>query len=107
MGGCMIHYSKGLIAAALLIALLITTMSVSAQLAPCGPCVQTAGYTRTISGSSVSGTFIPPQAQVSDTFYSYPGVSAFGPYPGAGYSSVSGIGFTPYGYSPYGAFTYL
>jgi len=96
-----------LIAGALLIALLATATSVSAQLAPCGPCVQTAGFTRTISGSSVSGTFIPPQAQVSDTFYSFPGVSACGPYPGAGYSSVSGIGFTPCGYTPYGGFTYL
>jgi hypothetical protein len=93
-----------LIAAALLIALLATTMSVSAQLAPCVP---TGGYTRTVSGSSIAGTFIPPQTQFSDTFYSYPGVSAFGPYPGAGYSSTWGIGFTPFGYSPYGGFTYL
>ncbi len=55
----------------------------------------------------MGGTFVPPQTQVSDTFYSYPGINAFGPYPGAGYSSVSGIGFTPFGYSPYGGFTYL
>jgi hypothetical protein len=101
------QYSKGLIAAAMLIALLATTVTVSAQLAPCGPLVQTGGYTRTISGSSVCGTFVPPQSQVSDTFYSYPGVNAFGPYPGAGSASTWGVGFTPFGYSPYGGFTYL
>jgi hypothetical protein len=87
--------------------LLAVTVSVSAQVAPFGPCVQTGGYTRTISGSTVGGTFVPPQTQVSDTFYSYPGVSAFGPYPGAGYASTYGVGFTPFGYSPYGGFTYL
>jgi hypothetical protein len=101
------QFSKGLIAAAMLIALLAATATVSAQLAPIGPLVQTGGYTRTISGSTVGGTFVPPQTQFSDTFYNYPGISAFGPYPGAGYSSVSGIGFTPFGYSPYGGFTYL
>jgi hypothetical protein len=93
-----------LITAALLIALLAATTSVSAQLAPRVP---TGGYTRTISRSSITGTFIPPQTQVSDTFYSYPGVSAFGPYPGAGHSRTRGVGFTPFGYSPYGGFTYL
>jgi hypothetical protein len=50
---------------------------------------------------------IPPQTQVSDTFYSYPGINAFGPYPGAGYASICGVGFTPCGYTPYGGFTYL
>jgi hypothetical protein len=101
------QFSKGLIAAAMLIAFLATTVTVSAQLAPVGPLVQTGGYTRTISGSSVAGTFVPPQTQVSDTFYSYPGVNALGPYPGAGYSGTWGVGFTPFGYSPYGGFTYL
>jgi hypothetical protein len=101
------QFRNGLIAAALLIALLAATVSVSAQCGPCGPCAGSGGFTRTVSASSVVGTFIPPQAQVSDTFYSFPGVSAFGPYPGAGYSAVQGIGFTPCGYSPYGAFTYL
>jgi hypothetical protein len=96
-----------LLATALLIALLAASTGVSAQLAPCGPLVQTGGYTRTISGSTAGGTFVPPQTQFTDTFYSYPGINAFGPYPGAGYSSVSGIGFTPFGYTPYGGFTYL
>jgi hypothetical protein len=101
------QFRKIWIAAALLVMLLAATVSVSAQLGPCGPLVQTGGYTRTVSGSTVGGTFIPPQAQVSDTFYSYPGISSFGPYPGAGYSAVQGVGFTPFGYSPYGGFTYL
>ncbi len=96
-----------MIATALLVALVATTICVSAQVAPFGPVVQTGGYTRTISGSSVAGTFVPPQTQVSDTFYSYPGISAFGPYPGCGYASTQGIGFTPYGYMPYGGFAYL
>jgi hypothetical protein len=101
------QFRKGLMTIAMLIALLAVSVSVSAQLAPCGPLVQTGGYTRTISGSTVGGTFVPPQTQVSDVFYSYPGINAFGPYPGAGYASTSGIGFTPFGYSPYGGFTYL
>jgi hypothetical protein len=98
---------KGLIIAAMLAALLTVSVSVSAQIAPCGPLVPTGGYTRTVSGSTVGGTFVPPQTQISDTFYSYPGVNAFGPYPGAGYASTQGIGFTPFGYSPFGGFTYL
>lgn len=106
----MMQYSKVFIAMAILAAFLALTASASAQIAPCGPVgplVQTGGFTRTVSGSSVGGTFIPPQTQVSDTFYSYPGISAFGPYPGAGYASTYGIGFTPFGYTPYGGFTYL
>lgn len=101
------QFSKVLLATALLVTLLAVSTGASAQLAPCGPLVQTGGYTRTVSGSSVGGTFIPPQTQVSDTFYSYPGINAFGPYPGAGYASTYGVGFTPYGYTPYGGFTYL
>ncbi len=101
------QFRKGLIALAMLFVLLAVATSVSAQLAPCGPLVQTGGCTRTVSGSSVGGTFVPPQTQVSDTFYSYPGINAFGPYPGAGYAATSGIGFTPAGYAPYGGFTYL
>jgi len=103
----MMQFRKVLLATALLVALLAVSTDVSAQLAPCGPIVQTGGYTRTVSGSTVGGTFVPPQTQVSDTFYSYPGVSAFGPYPGAGYASTYGVGFTPYGYTPFGGFTYL
>ena len=101
---------KGLIALALLAVLLAVSATAAAQcapFAPFAPCVQSGGFTRTVSASSVAGTFVPPQTQVSDTFYSFPGVSALGPYPGAGYSSVWGVGFTPCGYSPYGAFTYL
>lgn len=101
------QFRKGLIASVLLVVLLAAAASVSAQFAPCGPLIQTGGYTRTISGSAAGGTFVPPQTQFSDTFYSYPGVSAYGPYPGGGYSSTWGVGFTPYGYSPYGGFTYL
>ncbi len=101
------QFRNVLLAAALLVTLFAVATGVSAQLAPCGPLVQTGGFTRTVSASSVGGTFVPPQAQVSDTFYSYPGISACGPYPGAGYASVQGIGFTPYGYTPYGAFTSL
>jgi len=103
----MLQFRKGLIVAALLVALLAASASAAAQVAPCGTLVPTGGYTRTISGSSVVGTFIPPQTQVSDTFYSFPGVSAFGPYPGFGYASTQGIGFTPFGYSPFAGFTYL
>ena len=103
----MMQFRKGLILTALLIALLVVPACASAQLAPFAP-VETGGYTRTVSASSVAGTFVPPQTQVSDTFYSFPGVSAFGgPYPGAGYSSTWGTGFTPAGYMPYGGFTYL
>ncbi|MGA9141825.1 MAG: hypothetical protein WBZ29_16485 [Methanocella sp.] len=101
------QFKKVLLATALLLALLVVSTGVSAQIAPCGPLVQTGGFTRTVSASAVGGTFVPPQAQVSDTFYSYPGISPFGPYPGAGYASTEGIGFTPYGYMPYGGFTYL
>ncbi len=103
----MMQFRKVLLATALLLALLAVSAGVSAQIAPCGPLVPTGGFTRTVSASAVAGTFVPPQAQVSDTFYSYPGISAFGPYPGAGYASTEGIGFTPYGYMPYGGFTYL
>jgi hypothetical protein len=103
----MMQFRKVLLATALLVALLAVSTGVSAQLAPCGPLVQTGGYTRTVSGSTAGGTFMPTQTQVSDTFYSYPGISAFGPYPGAGYASTYGIGFTPYGYAPFGGFTYL
>jgi hypothetical protein len=103
----MMQFRKVLLATALLVMLLAVSTGASAQLAPCGPLVQTGGYTRTVSGSSVGGTFIPPQTQVSDTFYSYPGINAFGPYPGAGYASICGVGFTPCGYTPYGGFTYL
>lgn len=101
------QFNRGLILACALVALLALSAIAAAQFAPFGPCVQSGGYTRTVSASSVAGTFVPPQTQVSDTFYSYPGISAFGPYPGAGYSSMYGIGFTPYGYTPYGGFTYL
>ena len=104
------QFRKGLILTAVLFALLAVSVSAAAQVAPCVPSVPlvpTGGFTRTISGSSVVGTFIPPQTQVSDTFYSFPGVSAFGPYPGFGYASTQGIGFTPLGYSPFAGFTYL
>jgi hypothetical protein len=106
----MMQFRKGLIVTAMLVTLLALSAGVAAQFAPfapCGPLVQTGGYTRTVSGSSVAGTFIPPQTQVSDVFYSYPGINAFGPYPGCGYASTQGIGFTPYGYAPFGGFTYL
>ena len=96
----------------MLAVLLAVSASAAAQLAPFAPfapCAPLAsgGFTRTVSASAVAGTFIPPQAQVSDTFYSFPGVSAFGAYPGGGYSSLWGVGLTPGGYGPYGGFTYL
>lgn len=79
---------------------------VTAQFAPAGT-VQSGGFTRTYQQSSVGGTFIPPQTQVSETFYSYPGISPYGAYPGGGYAYNYGVGPTPYGYGPYGGFTYL
>ena len=69
--------------------------------------VQTGGFTRTYQQNYAGGTFVPPQAEISEAFYQYPGVSAFGVYPGGGYAYDYGVGMTPYGYTPYGAFTYL
>jgi len=69
--------------------------------------VSTGGFTKTYEQSSAGGTFVPPQTHVSESLYNYPGVSAFGAYPGGGYAADYGVGFTPYGYTPYGGFTYL
>ncbi|MCD1294703.1 hypothetical protein CUJ83_06780 [Methanocella sp. CWC-04] len=71
------------------------------------PLVSSGGFTRTYEASSVGGTFVPPQTNVVESFYSHPGVTPYGAYPGAGAVANYGVGFTPYGYSPYGALAYL
>lgn len=88
----------------MLLALLAISVTAQAQIAPC---VQTGGFTRSYSQSTVGGTFVPPQTHVESTYYNYPGISAFGAYPGSGYAYEGGVGFTPFGYTPYSAFTYL
>ena len=96
------HIRKPLMALALLTLLIACSAAAAAQCAPV-----TGGFTRTVSASSVVGTFIPPQAHVEDTFYQFPGIGACGPYPGAGYTYQAGVGFTPYGYMPYSGFAYI
>lgn len=91
----------------LVVACVVLLASLLAVAPAVAQCVPTGGFTRTYQQSTVGGTFIPPQTHVSDVFYSYPGVSAFGAYPGGGYAADYGVGFTPYGYTPYGAYTYL
>lgn len=87
-----------------IVALLIAMLAIAPAAAQL---VQTGGFTRTYQQNVAGGTFVPPQAEVSETFYSYPGISAFGPYPGAGYAYDYGVGMTPCGYGPFGGFTYL
>ena len=70
-------------------------------------CAQAAGFTRTYEQSTVGGTFVPPQTHVAETFYNYPGIGPTGPYPGSGFAAEYGLGFTPYGYQPFGSFSYL
>lgn len=96
---CLVLASVALLVAMLVVMPLV--VPAAAQL------VQTGGFTRTYQQSVAGGTFVPPQAEVSETFYSYPGVNAFGLYPGGGYAYDYGVGLTPYGYGPYGGFTYL
>jgi len=96
------HIRKPLMALALLTLLIACSAAAAAQCAPV-----TGGFTRTVSASSVGGTFVPTQTHVEDTFYRFPGISAFGPYPGAGYAYQAGVGFTPLGYMPYQGFAYL
>ncbi len=90
-------------------AMLLATIVLLAMLSTCAsaPCVQTAGFTRTYQQNTVGGTFVPTQTDVQETFYSYPGIDLYGPYPGAGYAAEYGVGFTPYGYAPYGSLAYL
>jgi hypothetical protein len=88
---------------ALLLALASAAAAAEAQVVPVTSC----GYTRTYAQSCAGGTFVPPQTHVEETFYSHPGISLYGPYPGCGYAYQAGVGFTPCGYTPYGAFTYL
>ena len=94
--------NKCLMLACVVLALAVLTIGpAAAQL------VQTGGFTRTYQKSVAGGTCVPPQAEVSETFYQYPGISTLGAYPGCGYAYDYGVGLTPYGYGPYGGFTYL
>lgn len=64
--------------------------------------VVSGGVTRTFTRNIAGGTFVPPQAEVTQSIYSHPGITPYGPYPGAGIASAFGVGFTPMGYGPYG-----
>ncbi|CAJ36487.1 hypothetical protein [Methanocella arvoryzae] len=69
--------NKCLMLACVVLALAVLTIGpAAAQL------VQTGGFTRTYQKSVAGGTFVPPQAEVSETFYQYPGISAWGRIPG-------------------------
>ncbi len=73
----------------------------------CGPF--TSGFTYSATQSSAYGPFTPPVAQAAEQFYQYPGLTPYGPYPGAGYAAAGGVGFDPMSgyYGPYGAYTPL
>lgn len=89
------------VACVVLTVVLLAIVPAAAQLVPTG------GFTRSYQQTTVGGTFVPPQTHVSALAYNYPGISAFGPYPGCGYAYDGGVGFTPYGYTPYGSLAYL
>jgi len=91
----------------LVLACIVLLLAMLAASPAAAQCLQTGGFTRTYQQSSVGGTFVPPQTHVSETFYSHPGISAYGPYPGSGIAYEGGIGFTPGGYMPYGGYTAL
>lgn len=77
---------------------------------PCGPAcppVVTGGFTRTYQYRAAGGTCMPPVMEASRAFYSHPGISPYGAYPGCGFIENYGIGFTPCGYMPYGGFSYI
>ena len=68
----------------------------------CGPF--TAGFTYSAQQASAFGPFTPPVTQAAEQFYQYPGLTPYGPYPGAGYTAAGGVGFDPATgyYGPYG-----
>jgi len=75
--------------------------------APSGPF--TSGYTYSAQQASAFGPFTPPVSQAAEQFYQFPGLTPFGPYPGAGYAASGGVGFDPVTgyYGPYGGVTPL
>lgn len=72
--------------------------------AACGP--YTSGFVYSAQRSAAFGPFTPPVAEASERFYQMPGLTPFGPYPGAGYALAGGVGFDPATgyYGPYGAY---
>jgi hypothetical protein len=97
-----------IIIAAIALTLLAAASSVAAAQV-CAPYAVplSGGYTHSYERTTVCGTFIPYQTDVSEAYYETPGISPFGVSPGGGYAYNAGIGFTPCGYGPYGDFTYL
>jgi hypothetical protein len=79
----------------------------AAPVAPCGPF--TSGFTYSAQQASAFSPFTPPVSQAAEQFYQFPGLTPFGPYPGAGYAAAGGVGFDPISgyYGPYGALTPL
>jgi hypothetical protein len=75
--------------------------------APCGPF--TSGYTYSAQQASAFGPFTPPVSQAAEQFYQFPGLTPYGPYPGAGYAASGGVGYDPVTgyYGPYGGVTPL
>jgi hypothetical protein len=80
---------------------------VTPVVAPCAPF--TSGFEYSAQQSSAFGPFTPPVTEAAEQFYQYPGLTPFGPYPGAGYAAAGGVGFDPISgyYGPYGAVTPL
>ncbi len=68
------------LAAVVLLLAMLAAAPAAAQL------VQTGGFTRTYQQNTVGGTFVPPQTHVSEALYDYPGINAFGAYPGGGFA---------------------
>jgi hypothetical protein len=66
----------------------------------------TSGFVYSAQKSAAFGPFAPPVAEASEQFYQLPGLTPFGPYPGAGYALAGGVGFDPVTgyYGPYGAY---
>jgi hypothetical protein len=79
----------------------------AAPVAPCGPF--TSGFTYGAQQASAFGPFTPPVSEAAEQFYQFPGLTPYGPYPGAGYAATGGVGFDPMTgyYGPYGGVTPL
>lgn len=83
------------------------TTPLAAPVVPCGPF--TSGFTYSAQQASAFGPFTPPVSQAAEQFYQFPGLTPYGPYPGAGYATAGGVGFDPLTgyYGPYGGVTPL
>lgn len=101
------RYAILALSALLFLAIMTSTAAAQYLYGPNPYGVQAGGYTRSYQSSTVGGTFVPTQTQTSEAFYNYPGIGPYGAYPGSGYAYTAGVGPTPYGYTPYGGFTYL